>query len=240
MWGTFDGGGGRERVQLNLLRLDKGGEHFEVPIRPDRAIAYKEGKDVAVSEILESENIFSDCQRGELASEKHMETVFGTKDPIEVAKIMLEEGNIQLNSAERDKVREQKRNKIVATIARDAIDPKTKLPHPVERIELAMKEARITIDEFRTAENQIEDIISKLRPIIPISFEKRVLKIRIPGASAGKAQHAAREFGTIKHETWGDDGSWLISVELSGGLVDKYVQKLNNVTHGSCEVKEIK
>ncbi|MBW3014642.1 ribosome assembly factor SBDS, partial [Candidatus Woesearchaeota archaeon] len=180
------------------------------------------------------------CQRGELASETHMETVFGTKDPLQVAKVLIDEGEIQLNGEQRDKIRAQKKQKIIATIARDAIDPQTKLPHPPARIELAMKEAKVAIDEFRTAENQIEDIVKKLRPIIPISFEKRVLDIRIPSSAAGKAQHAAREMGAIKHETWGNDGSWLITVEISGGLVDKYVQKLNNVTHGGCEVKEIK
>ncbi|MBW3014331.1 hypothetical protein KY335_03760, partial [Candidatus Woesearchaeota archaeon] len=101
MWGTFDGGGGRERVQLNLARMDKGGEHFEVPIRPDKVVEYKEGNKVEISDIVETEHIFSDCQRGELASETHMETVFGTKDPLQVAKVLIDEGEIQLNGEQR-------------------------------------------------------------------------------------------------------------------------------------------
>lgn len=240
MWGSFDGGGGKERVQLNLARMDKGGEHFEVSIDPQKAVAYKEGKDVDISEILESEHIFNDCQQGKLASETRMESLFGTKDPAKVAKILLDQGTIQLNSEVREKIRADKRNKIVSLITRDATDPQSKTPIPAERINLAMKEAKVSIDEFRTAENQVNDIVKKIRPVLPISFEKRVLEVRIPGAFAGRAQQAAREHGRIKHESWGDDGSWLFSVELSGGLVDKYVEKLNSVTHGGCEVKEIK
>ena len=77
----------KESVQLNLARLKKGGENFEISIIPDMAAKFLEGEDISISEVIESENIFADVQKGALASEVHMETVFGTKDPLKIAEI---------------------------------------------------------------------------------------------------------------------------------------------------------
>ncbi|MBW2987451.1 ribosome assembly factor SBDS [Candidatus Woesearchaeota archaeon] len=230
----------KETFQVNLARLKKGGSHFEIAINSEEAIAFKEGRGVSVKEVLKSEHVYYDVKKGELASEERMNALFGTSDPLKVAEIILNDGEIQLTQEQREKAREDKKNKIIAIIARDAIDPKTKLPHPPERIRLAIEEAKVSINEFRTAENQIEDVVKKLKPIIPISFEKRTLEIRVPANFAGKIQSYARQQGKLVHEAWLDDGSFQYTVELSGGLVDRYVENLNNVTHGSVEVKEIK
>ncbi|MBD3259684.1 ribosome assembly factor SBDS [Candidatus Woesearchaeota archaeon] len=230
----------KETFQVNLARLKKGGSHFEIAINSEEAIAYKEGKDIPIKDILKSEHVYFDVKKGELASEERMKALFDTSEPLKVAEIILKEGEVQLTQEQREKEREKKKAKIIAMISREAIDPKTKLPHPPERIKLAMEEAKVTINEFRTAEEQVEDIVSKLKPIIPISFEKRTLEVKVPANFAGKIQSIARRQGRIVHENWLNDGSFQYTVELSGGLVDKYVENLNNATHGSVEVNEVK
>ncbi|MBW3012812.1 ribosome assembly factor SBDS [Candidatus Woesearchaeota archaeon] len=230
----------KETFHVNLARLKKGGSHFEIAINSEEAIAFKEGKDVSIKDIMQSEHIYFDVRKGELASEERLKTLFGTNDPLKIAEIILKEGEVQLTQEQREEARERKRKKIIALIAREAIDPKTKLPHPPERVRLAMEEAKVTINEFRTAEQQIDDVVKKLKPILPISFEKRTIEIRVPANFAGKIQSFARQQGKIVHESWLNDGSFQYTVELSGGLVDNYIEKLNNVTHGSVEVKEIK
>jgi ribosome maturation protein SDO1 len=229
----------KESVHLNLAKLKKGGEHFEVPVNVEEAIAFKEGKSVDVKDIIDAPNIFSDAQKGELASETHMKTVFGTSDPYEVAKIILKDGEIQLTSEIRDKARQRKFNQLVAQIARDAMDPKTKLPHPPERIRLAMDEAKVRVDEFRTVDQQLEDVINKLRPILPISFEKKMLSFTIPGEFAGKAQNVVRSKGGLKEESWGNEGEWTVLLELSGGMAQEITDQLNSLTHGRVNIKEI-
>ena len=48
------------------------------------------------------------------------------------------------------------------------VDPKTQLPHPVQRILLAMEEGKIKIDEFKDEQLQLDEIIKKLQPLLPI------------------------------------------------------------------------
>ena len=145
---TFD----RERVSFNLAKLKKGGETFEIAIDPDLAIDLKHGKDVDMRDVLKSEDIFSDAKKGTLASESKMHELFNTSDPLKVAEAIINDGQIQLSSEYREKLREEKKNKIVNIIHRNAIDPKTNLPHPPQRIENAFKEAKVHIDEFKKAE----------------------------------------------------------------------------------------
>ncbi len=227
------------RVDFNLARLKKNGELFEIVINPDEAVAYKEGKDIPIKDIVRSEHIFSHAQRGDLVPEKHMASVFETNDTLKIAKIILDDGEIQLTESIRKKHTEQKYNKIVATIAREAFDPKTGLPHPPERIKLAMEEVKVKINHMKTAESQIDEIISKLKQVLPISTEKKMLLIVIPAEFAPKCQHFVRNNSLIKNENYGDDGSWEIEVQIPGGMSAKIKDELNSLTKGRVKIKEI-
>ncbi len=230
----------KESVHLNLARVRRGGEKFEVPINSAEAIRFKEGRDIDIREVVNAPHIFFDAHKGELASDTVMQNLFGTTDAFEIAKIILAEGEIQITSEIRDKERERKKNALITKIAQDAIDPKTKLPHPAERIKLAFAEARIKVDELKTVEQQITDVVRKLQPILPISFEKKVMLFTIPGNFAGKAQGIVRKAGVLKGEAWGDDGEWIVTLELSGSAGTKLEEDLRNLTHGHVHVNTLK
>ena len=233
---TFD----HERAHFNLARLKKAGGNYEVVVDPDKAIAYKEGRSVDLDEVLQAQQIFFDAKKGEHASEERMQEVFGTTDALKVAEAILSEGEIQLTAEHRAKVREEKLNRIVQLIAKNACDPKSKTPHPPNRIRNAMEEAKVHIDEFKKAEDQVADIITQLRPILPISVESRIVAVHIPSAQAGKAYSALQSFGTITQEAWQNDGSWKGTLELPAGMVEELIDKVNGMTQGSATVDMIK
>lgn len=221
----------------NLARLKKAGETFEVSIQPDEAIELKKGKDVDIKDVLNSEEIFADVRKGLLASEEKVKEVFGTSDVNEIAKKIIKEGDISLTAEYRNKLREDKKKQIITTISRNAIDPQTKLPHPISRIEAAMDEAKVVMDEFKTAEEQIDDIVKKLQPIIPIKFEMEEVEIRIPANHAPKAFPIAKGFGKIKEQRWENDGAWYGKMEVPAGLLQDMIDKLNSITHGGIDIK---
>src|SRR3989344_1978735 len=128
-----EGKGDKEGLHLNLARLKKGGDKYEFPVDCNAAIRFKEGANVDIKEVMKAPHIFYDAHKGELASEIHMESVFGTKDPFKIGQIILKEGELQLTTEIRDAERERKKSAIIARISREAIDPKTKLPHPPQR-----------------------------------------------------------------------------------------------------------
>src|SRR3989344_3250716 len=115
---TYD----HERVHFNLAKLRKGGEMFEIAVDPDAAISFKNGAKVDMKSIVKSEHIFHDVSQGELANEHKLNELFKTSKVLDVAEIILREGEVQVTQDYRNKVMEEKTNKIIATIARNAID----------------------------------------------------------------------------------------------------------------------
>lgn len=228
---------GKDRAHFNLARLKAGGEKFELVVHPEFAIEYRNGKDIDLREILLSEKVFSDAQKGLAASEHLMQQVFKTADPLEVAKQILKKGEIQLTADYREKLREEKRKRIIDIIHRNSIDPQTNLPHPPQRIENALVEAKVKIDEHKPAEDQVQEIIKNLRPVLPIKFEIREISVKIAPQFAAKSYGALKNFGKITKDEWQGDGSLLAVVELPAGMQQDFFDELNRLTHGNCETK---
>lgn len=221
---------------FNLARLKKGNDIFEVVINPDKAIEFKHGK-VDITDALVYPKIFSDAKKGMLASEHKLQELFKTSDPVEVAKIILNNGMIQVTSDYRNKIVEEKRKRIIDIINRNSVDPKTNLPHPISRIEAAMNEAKVRIDESKPAENQVQDILKQLKIIIPIKFVIKEIDIIIPACCASKSYSQIKSFGRLLKDEWQNDGSWHGIIEIPGGIEQDFYDKINNLTHGDNQMK---
>ncbi|WP_457741634.1 ribosome assembly factor SBDS [Thermococcus sp.] len=222
-----------------IARLKTHGETFEILVDPYLARDFKEGKDVPIEEILATPYVFKDAHKGDKASEHEMEKIFGTSDPYEVAKIILQKGEVQLTAEQRRQMLEEKKRYIATIIHRHAVDPRTGYPHPVDRILRAMEEAGVHVDLFKDAEAQVPKVIKAIRPLLPIKLEVKVIAVKIPGDYVGKAYGEVRKFGTIKREEWGSDGSWMFLIEIPGGIEEEFYEKLNALTKGSAVTKLI-
>lgn len=220
-----------------IARLEYYGEHFEILVDPDLASDFKRGKNVEIENILAVEEIFKDAKKGDKASEEAMMKAFQSVDPLEAAAIIIKKGQVQLTAQQRKDMQEEKRKKIIAKITREAINPQTKLPHPARRIEIAMEEAKVHIDPFKSVDEQVNTVLKAIRIKIPIRFEKVDVAIRIPGDYTGKVYSVISEYGKTKREEWQKDGSWIAVVEVPGGLQESFDKKLNELTGGQVETR---
>jgi ribosome maturation protein SDO1 len=230
----------RERQKRSVSRLTRQGKRFEVLVKPNAALAFRLGRIKQVSEVLVTETIFLDANKGLKASEEMLQEAFGITDPMEIANIIVKKGTLQLTAEQRKKLIEDTRKKIISFISRQCVDPKTKLPHPPLRIEQAMAQISYSIDPFMDAEEQAKEIIKLLRPILPIRMEHMSVSIHIPAEHTGKVYGTVKGFGTIKREEWRADGSLWAIVELPAGLYGPFLEKLGEITRGNIETKLIK
>ena len=129
---------------------------------------------------------------------------------------------------------------MIFLIHRNSIDPGTNLPHPEQRIANALEEAKVRIDEFRSAEDQLQDVVKKLRSILPIRFEIRELQVSIPAQFASKSYSTLKNFGTVLKDEWQNDGSLVSLIELPAGLQQDFFNEINKITHGNAEVKVVR
>ncbi|MBL7054582.1 ribosome assembly factor SBDS [Candidatus Woesearchaeota archaeon] len=223
-----------------IARLKTHGQNFEILVDCNNAIALKGGKDVNMRDVLAAMKIFSDSKKGLEASETSMKQIFETADVEEVAKKIIQKGEIQLTSEYRDKLKEEKKKQVIDMIHRNAVDPTTHAPHPPQRIENALNEAKFHFDMFMPVQKQIEEALKQLKPIIPIKFEVKEIAVKFPSEFGGKAYHVVSQFGKIIKDEWLRDGSWMVVVEMPGGLEEEFYDKINKLTQGNVESKVLK
>lgn len=222
-----------------IARLRKQGQNFEILVDCEKAVDFRAGK-CQLSEALVTNDIFKDVKQGEKAPENDMKKIFQTEDKNKIAGEIIKNGDIQLTTEHKNKLREEKRKKIIELIHRNAVDSKTGLPHPAQRIELAMEQARVRIDEFKKAEEQVQDVLEKLRPIIPIKFEMWEVAVKIPAQYAAQSYRILKQFGMLKKDEWQNDGSLVALVDLPAGLSEQFENELNKLTKGEMEMKIVK
>jgi ribosome maturation protein SDO1 len=223
-----------------IAKLKTHGQNFEILVDCNNAIAVREKKQVDMKDVLAASKVFTDAKKGMEASENAMKQIFQTADAEEVAKQIILKGELQLTSEYRDSLRENKRRQIINMIHRNGVDPTTHAPHPVIRIENALEEAKFHVDEFASVEEQLQDALKILKPIIPIRFEVKEIAVKIGPEYAGKAYATVKKYSKILREEWQNNGYWIAVVEMPGGLEEEFYEKVNSICHGEVEAKVLK
>ncbi len=223
--------------KYTTARLTKGSDHFEVLVKPDPALEYKLGKQISSSQVLLIEEIYSDAGKGTRASTDKLQKHFGTTDPIKIADEILKNGELQLTTEQRRKLVEDKRRQIVSIISRNALDPRTGAPHPPLRIEQALEQIRVSIDPFKSAEEQAKIIIEDLRPVIPLKMEQMRIAVKVFPEHAARAYNALKSYGTVSREDWQADGSLVCVVEMPAGMYGAFIDRVGKVTQGTIQTK---
>jgi len=222
-----------------VARIEKKGVMFEILVDPDRALKYRLGENIPVSKIVVYEEVYKDSRKGSRASEEELRKAFGTTEFLKIAETILKEGTIQVTAEQRRRLIEEKKKSIVDFISKNAVDPRTNLPHPPQRIEMAMEEVGVTIDPFQDAKEQALKIIEKLRTILPLKIGVIKLQIRLPGDVVGKSYGLIKNMGKIIKEEWRKDGSWVSMVEVPTGLHLDLIDRLTRIAGGRIEVNPL-
>lgn len=220
-----------------IARLEKGGKHFEVLVDADLAYELKEGKTVSLSRMLAANIVFSDARKAVKASPADIESAFGTQDTEKVAEFIVRHGDVQLTTDFRRRKMEERRRQIAGLISKTAMNPQTKLPHPADRILRAMELAKVSIDPFRQAEQQLPDVIKALKPVIPISVEEIEIEVEIPAQYSGRAYSAVHEY-TVRKEQWLGNGNLYAKIAVPAGMRESAFRRLNVLTDGTAKITE--
>jgi len=208
-----------------LARLEKGGSRYEILVDPELVDEWKKDHtSVSLDDLLATDEIWNDARSGDRPTTDALESVFGSTDLLICVEKILIDGNIQLTTVQRKNLIAEKRTKIIHQIATTATDPRTKLPHPKTRIELALDEIKFSIDPFLSLERQVQDAIKQLKPVIPLAFITVRLAFKVPGSDYGGVHRLLRE--SIKKEEWLSDGSWVCVVEAPGGMKNELISQV--------------
>ncbi|HEV8050838.1 MAG TPA: ribosome assembly factor SBDS [Thermoplasmata archaeon] len=223
-----------------VARWEKGGSRFEVLVDPAAVQALKDGRTVDLSDKLALDQVFKDAKKGDKISAEHLEKTFHTRDLAEIARQIILNGEVQVTTDQRHELQAAKHKQIVATIARNAMNPQTGAPHPPARIEAAMLEAKVHIDPFRPADQQVAEIIAKLRPLLPIRLDTVRVRLKVPAQFYPRVIGELKALGKLADEQWMPDGAWSAVLEIPAGVQTELYEKLSARTKGAAETALVK
>ena len=245
-FGRGERGGGEfkprthETSRFTTVRLTIGGEHYEILVNPDSALAFKQGRNVEPSAVIAADEVYSDSRKGLRASSEKLKLHFGTDDHAKAALEILRRGELNLTQEQRKKLTDEKRRAIVAAISKNFVDPRTLLPHPPMRIEQAMQEARVAVDPFQDPNEQMKTIVESLRIILPLKSEKIRLQVKVAAQYSGQTIGVLKNYGEIIKEDWLADGTLSAIVEIPAGGQPGLLDRLGSTTRGAAQVTVVK
>lgn len=224
--------------KFTIVRYSAGNDKFEILVKPDPALEYKLGKKMDISNIMISDEIYSDANKGTRCSSEKLMKHFKTTDQLEIAKQIMDKGDLNLNTDQRRKMIEEKKRQIVEYINKNFVDPKSHMPHPISRINAVLDEARVAIDPFKRLDDQLQNIIEPLRKIIPLKSEILELTVTVPSQFSGQSFSVFKTIGEIKSEQWLSDGSLQVILSINAGMKSSFLDRIGTATKGSAQVIE--
>lgn len=217
---------------LSLIRYTTHGKRLELIVNPEKAWLYKQGEDVPLEDICEGFTIFENISKGLKANVDDLKDIFGVQNEKEMAKLMIERGELLITQEQRNKFLKEKRDEILEYLVTHAVNPKTKSPQPIARIEKAMEDAGVRIDRNEPAPDQARKIITEIQSILPITIETATIEYIIPPKDTGKLYGLIQGSGEVLKEEWGNDGTLTILSKVPAGLVGANLEKVRDVSKG--------
>ena len=218
-----------------VARIKLKGKHYEISVDVDEALKVRAGNG-DVTRALNSNSIFYDLKKGDIASNNDLMDAFGTNNLHQAAEKIMKQGEVQKPQDYRDAEREAKIKQVINLILRNAIDQHGR-PYTEERIRKAIEEVHFNFDN-RAPEQQMYEVVEKLKTVIPIKIDTKKIKLKIPARFTGQV------YGLIKDikqsEDWLGNGDLEVVVNIPAGLQIDFYEKLNSVTHGAVMSEEVK
>ena len=216
-----------------LVRYKHGKHNFEVATHAGTVVKYREGELSNVSDVVTTEVIFADYNKGERASETDLHATFGEGVTHEaMLDKILRNGEFQLSAAERREKLEAKRREVTEFIHRNYVDPKTHHPIPVMRVEQALETVRVRVDPDQPADRQVAQMAPKLMACLPLKKHQMEGVLKVPHASLGASSGIVRAHCNVLREHYSSEGATL-EIAFSPGDYDSFMKAMNAATKGN-------
>mmetsp|Transcript_5243 Transcript_5243/g.5699 ORF Transcript_5243/g.5699 Transcript_5243/m.5699 type:complete len:251 (+) Transcript_5243:59-811(+) len=214
-----------------IVRFKSGKTVFEILTKPGSVLQYREKK-ITIKDVLVDATIWKNASKAERASEDELSASFGTTDSTKVAETIVDKGTLQVSAKERKEAMDKKKKEIVNYIHKYYLDPKTKAPHPVSRIESALSSVKkFSIDPDAPTDRQVQDLAKALVGILAIKKAEMQATISVKHAAVGQVSGIVHQYCTVNKENYTASGcEW--SVTLVPGDYESLNSMLVKVTKG--------
>ncbi|XP_071517403.1 ribosome maturation protein SBDS [Panulirus ornatus] len=200
-------------TNIAVVRMKKGGKRFEIACYKNKVQSWRQKIEKDLDEVLQSEAVFTNVSKGQVAKKGELLKCFETEDQKKVCLEILEKGELQVSDKERHANQEASFREIASIVSDKCINPETKTPYTVSMIESAMKDLHFSLNPKRNNKQQALDVIKQLTGRIPIQRAQMRVRMIIPGKEAKKLKEKVVPLMKVESEKFDPD----LNIE---GLID--------------------
>lgn len=136
---------------------------------------WRSGVETDLSEVIQTDTIFSNVSKGQLAShsdllksfpdhkQKNGATSTAVLPSEEILLEILKNGELQVSDKERAQALVDKKKEIIHLVAEKTVDPRTNRPHTSSMIEKALEELHFSVNLSKSSKTQVSAIPKKHR-----------------------------------------------------------------------------
>ncbi|KAL9255594.1 Ribosome maturation protein SBDS-like protein [Drosera capensis] len=172
--------GQKRLTNVSVVRLKKHGVRFEIACYKNKAGSWRDGVEKDLDEVLQSHTVYSNVSKGVLAKSKDLVAAFGTDDQTKICLEILDKGELQVASKERESRLSSQFRDIATIVMQKTINPETQRPYTISMIERLMHEIHFAVDLNSSSKKQALEVICELQKHFPIKRSPMRLRITVP------------------------------------------------------------
>ncbi|KAH0789469.1 ribosome assembly factor SBDS [Histomonas meleagridis] len=188
-----------QHTQYQIVHFQKNGVKVEIIAIPGMVSKYREGLCSLEDAIIDGK-IYTSASKGNIVSKTDLEKI-GINGR-ELLELIMKTGKYGLTAQEKKDKIETKKLQVINFIHQNFIEPTTKKPHPVSRIESALQEIKAKYDIDKSAERIVRSLLPKLTTIIRLSEHQIECIIVIPNKWLGKIINVCYNMGNVLHQEY--------------------------------------
>ena len=132
-------------TNVAIIRLNKNGKRFEAACYCNKILNYRQGVETDLSEVLQTDRVFSNVSKGRFAKSLDLRDAFGTDDQEKCCRYILDEGQVQMGDRERSAAQESASREIATMVASKCVHTVSERPFTVNQVREAMNKAGVSV-----------------------------------------------------------------------------------------------
>ncbi|CAI5445990.1 unnamed protein product [Caenorhabditis angaria] len=229
-------------TNVAVVRMKKTGKRFEIACYKNKVVNWRNKTEKDIDEVLQTHNVFSNVSKGQLSKKEELMAAFGTDDQLEICKLILDKGDLQVSDKERQAASDQSLKEVSQLIASMVVNPETKRPIPPSVIDKALQEMHFSLKPNRSSKQQALEAIPKLSENLKIERAKMRIRISIPTKEAKQVHSKLKtSFSEVEVDDWAEGGLELIGLIEPGAFrtLDEIVRN-ESKGNGRLEILSLK
>jgi ribosome maturation protein SDO1 len=176
---------------------------FEIACYPNKVLNQREGIEKDLAQVLQTETVFTNVSRGDIATNEDLITVFGTTNHRKVCEQIIKEGYLQVSDKEREYLTESLSRDVLNLVSQMTMDAVTGYPLTVTQLQTALDDIHFRItaksslkgsratkqrDEEEEVKQVARECVKRLEAELPHRISRVNMMLKLSGESISKSE----------------------------------------------------